>query len=164
MPTAADNRRRLARTASLFVVAAASVVWLSIQPAAAQLPAESKAAAAPAKAPSSAVIPWKRVTKADKKVLAPLEAEWSKLPGHQQRKLIGAARHYPTLDTVEQERFNERLRGWSALTPEQRSDARDQYEKLINLPPVKQEELKARWQHEKQPEKGTAPAPAAPAK
>lgn len=113
---------------------------------------------------SVAIVPWKRVPDAQKKVLAPLEAEWPTLQGTQQRKLLGAAKHYPSLTPVEQERFQERLRSWSTLTPEQRSAARDQFQLLSNLPKEKQAALTSRWQQEKQAEKAAkespAPAPA----
>jgi hypothetical protein len=68
------------------------------------------------------------------------------------------------LTSVEQERFQERLRSWSTLTPEQRSAARDQFQLLSNLPKEKQAALTSRWQQEKQAEKAAkespAPAPA----
>ena len=111
--------------------------------------------------PVSAVA-WKKIPAAEKVVLAPLEPEWASLPGHQQRKLLGAAKHYPMLSTVEQERFHERLKSWSSLTPEQRTAARDKYQLLTSLPPEKQQELKARW-HQEKTSPATQPAPPTPA-
>jgi hypothetical protein len=62
---------------------------------------------------------------------------------------------------VEQERFQERLRSWSTLTPEQRSAARDKYQLLSTLPKAKQAELTSRWQQEKQADKAAKETPAA---
>ncbi|NJR72046.1 MAG: DUF3106 domain-containing protein [Gammaproteobacteria bacterium] len=103
-------------------------------------------------------VPWNKVSDADKKVLAPIENEWKNLPGHQHRKLIGAAKEYPKLKPIEQERFQERLRSWSSLTPDQRKSAREKFQSLNSLAPEKQQEIKARWNEKKAA--ATAPPPA----
>ena len=139
-------------------------------PAGARQPSDVKSAPAPVpplgdakKARATTSIAWERVPTPEQKTLAPLEGEWAKLPGTQQRRLLGAAKHYPNLTPVEQERFRERLKAWSALTPEQRSAARDKYKTLTSLPSAKQEEIKARWQHDKQPDKNAKDSAAEPA-
>jgi len=171
-----NSIQRLAVAASLFVVVACCLLLLGSPTAAAQAPIapDGKTDATPPTTPGAtsmsaaevkpvAPVVWKRVPDAEKKILAPLEAEWPKLPGAQQRQLLGAARHFPKLTPVEQERFRERLTAWSALTPEQRAAARDKYQTLTNLPTSKQEELKARWQHDKQADKAAKDNAAAPA-
>lgn len=176
MSAGMNSIQRLAAAASLFVVLACCLLLLGSPNAAAQAPiaADGKTDATPPTAPGvTSTIPaegkpvapvvWKRVPDAEKKILAPLEAEWPKLAGAQQRKLLGAARHFPKLTPVEQERFRERLTAWSALTPEQRAAARDKYQTLTNLPTSKQEELKARWQNDKQADKAAKDNAAAPA-
>ena len=170
-----SNVERLA-AAGLFVVLTGAVLLFTSTARAAQAPvgahqpSETKAAptstpsaSEPKKTKATASIAWGRVPSAEQKTLAPLESEWAKLPGTQQRRLLGAAKHYPNLTPVEQERFRERLKAWSALTPEQRSAARDKYKTLTSLPSAKQEEIKARWQHDKQPDKNAKDSAAEPA-
>jgi hypothetical protein len=142
---------------------------LRAQTAATTAPSPAQAAPPSKPAPDKAApsITWKRIPEADRKVLAPLEADWSTYSGVQQRRLLGAAKAYPKLSPVEQERFQERLRAWSKLTPEQRKSARDQFQSLANLPPERQEELKARWQQERLSDKarsGPEKAETAPGK
>jgi len=108
---------------------------------------------------SAPPVPWNKVPDAEKRVLAPLEKEWKDLPGQQHRKLIGAAKEYPKLKPIEQERFQERLRGWSSLTSDQRKTAREKFQSLNNLAPEKQQEVKARW-NEKKAASASAPTPA----
>ena len=167
--------QRLAAAASLFVVLAGCVALMGSTTVAAQAPntVDAKKEATPGtpasvfpsetKAKPAASFAWKRVPDAERKILAPLEAEWPKLPGAQQRKLLGAARHFPKLTPVEQERFRERLTAWSALSPEQRASARDKYQTLTSLPTSTQDELKARWQNDKQPDRAAKENAAAPA-
>ncbi len=145
---------RLALVAGLF--AFGCLVFFGQANAAPETRAAGISKEATEKAPTA--IAWKKVPAAEKSILAPLEPQWSILPGHQQRKLLGAAKHYPKLTPIEQERFQERLRSWSSLTPAQRADARDKYQSLTNLPAEKQQEIKARWQQEK----SNAATPAAP--
>jgi hypothetical protein len=165
--------KRLAIAASLFALTVGSF-WLSVAPpasaqvsdkpsAAATTPTPSKETKEGSKQKTPSPVPWKRVPDAERKVLAPLETDWNGLPPHQQRRLLGAAKHFPTLAPIEQERFQERLKGWAALTPDQRGAARDKFLSLSNLPPAKQDELKARWQTEKQSEPRQTPQPPATA-
>jgi Protein of unknown function (DUF3106) len=117
------------------------------------------ASAAPVASPekNAPAIPWKKVPDTEKKVLAPIEKDWSGMSGQQQRKLLAAAKEYPKLGAVEQDRFQHRLKTWTNLTPEQRESARKKYNTLRSLPPEKQQELKARWNEKSA---STKPAPA----
>ncbi len=142
--------------ASLLIFGAPALLINEVWAAADTPQAETKS---PPTKRSSPSIAWKKVPATEQGVLAPLESEWSKMPGHQQRKLLGAAKEYPKLSPVEQDRFKDRLRSWSALTPAQRTAARDKYQSLSSLPPERQNELKARWLHEKRAEKSAKQTP-----
>jgi hypothetical protein len=67
------------------------------------------------------------------------------MPGYQQQRLQGAARQYPTLQPIQKERFDSRIRDWAAMTPDQRRAARETFQGLRKLPPEKQHELRERW-------------------
>ena len=56
---------------------------------------------------------------------------------------MSAARQYPKMRPIQQERFQERIRDWAAMTPEQRKAARETFQGLRKLPPSKQHELRA---------------------
>jgi hypothetical protein len=46
---------------------------------------------------------------------------------------------------LQRERFERRIRDWSAMTPEQRKAARETFQGLRRLPPERQRELRERW-------------------
>jgi hypothetical protein len=62
---------------------------------------------------------------------------------------MSAARQYPKMQPVQQERFQARLRDWAAMSPEQRKAARETFKGLQKLPPSKQHELRERWLEQK---------------
>ena len=64
----------------------------------------------------------------------PLAPDWDQLPGYQQKRLMSAARQYPKMLPIQQERFQERIRDWAAMTPEQRKAARETFQGLQKLP------------------------------
>jgi hypothetical protein len=81
----------------------------------------------------------------ERRVLGPIQHEWTGLPGYQQQRLINSARRYPQMQPIQKERFDTRIRGWAAMTPEQRKEARDTFQGLRRLPPAQQHELRERW-------------------
>ena len=68
----------------------------------------------------AASVAWKKISRDEREVLRPLEKDWDQLPGTQQRRLIVAAKQYPKLLPIQQERFQERIKEWAALSPDQR--------------------------------------------
>ncbi len=81
----------------------------------------------------------------ERRILAPIEAEWNGLPGYQQQRLISSARRYPNLQPIQKERFDARIRGWAAMSPDERRKARETFQGLRKLPPARQHELRERW-------------------
>jgi hypothetical protein len=64
--------------------------------------------------------PWGTLSPDQKRILGPVAPEWERMPGYQQQRLMSAARQYPTLQPIQKERFDQRLRDWTTMTPEQR--------------------------------------------
>ena len=82
---------------------------------------------AQAQVPATAVIGtppqpgWSQLTAPQKAVLAPLARDWDGLDNIQRRKWLGIVERYPGMKPEEQQRMQERMREWAALTPEQRA-------------------------------------------
>ena len=69
---------------------------------------------------------------------------------------MATAKRYPKLRPIEQGRFQDRIKDWAALSPDQRKAARETYKDLSKRPPAKQDELRQRWK-EKQARTQTPP-------
>ena len=88
---------------------------------------------------------WSELAPAERRILGPIEENWDRLPGYQQQRLISSARKYPSLQPIQKERFDTRIRDWAAMSSEQRRAARETFQGLRRLPPDKQHELRERW-------------------
>jgi hypothetical protein len=96
---------------------------------------------------------WAQLTVDQKKVLAPLGAEWDTLRPWQREKMLDIARDYPKMDAKKQARVKERLNTWSRMTPYERENARIRYQQFHSLSPEKKDELRKKWaEHQKLPE------------
>jgi hypothetical protein len=96
---------------------------------------------------------WAQLTADQKKVLAPLGAEWDTLRPWQREKMLDIARDYPKMDAKKQERVKTRLNAWSRMTPYERENARKRYQQFHSLSPDKKNELRKKWaEHQKLPE------------
>jgi len=102
-------------------------------------------------------VPWSALAPDERRVLGPVGPDWDRLPGYQQQRLISSARRYPSLQPIQKERFDSRLRTWAEMTPEQRRAARETYQGLRRLPPAQQHELRERWLQRR--EQGRPPEP-----
>ena len=93
-------------------------------------------------------MPWSALSPQEQRVLGPVGPDWNRLPGYQQQRLLSSARRYPSLQPIQKERFDQRIRDWATMTPDQRRAARETYKGLRQLPPEKQHELRQRWLQE----------------
>ena len=100
---------------------------------------------------------WAQLTVDQQTVLRPLQPEWDRLPEVQRQRLLTAAKRYPRMSPQQQQRFSQRLPGWTKLTLEQRNLARKRYAQYASLPRERQLEILKRW-HEEHPEEPN-PAP-----
>jgi len=98
--------------------------------------------------------PFQTLAPDERRILAPVQENWDKLPGYQQQRLVNSARRYPSLQPIQKERFDSRIKDWAAMTPEQRRAARETFEGLRRLPPEKQHELRERWLQQHRPPDG----------
>jgi hypothetical protein len=89
--------------------------------------------------------PWRALTPEQQRILGPVGPQWDRMPGYQQQRLLGAARRYPSMQQIQKDRFERRIRDWSQMTPEQRRAARETFQGLRRLPPERQHELRERW-------------------
>lgn len=136
---------------------AALIVWLCIA-----LPVYAAQQPAAKKSPRPA---WSELTPAQQKILAPLAAEWDGMDAARRKNWIGIANRYPRMKPQEQERLQQRMRDWAALTPAQRQAARDRYQMLKNLSPEQRRQVTRQWQEYQrsiaaQPELSPSDAPA----
>jgi hypothetical protein len=96
---------------------------------------------------------WSQLSDEQRKVLAPLGAEWDTLRPWQREKMLDIAKDYPKMDAQKQQRVQTRLNSWSRMTPYERENARKRYQHFHSLSSEKQEELRKKWaEHRKLPE------------
>lgn len=86
---------------------------------------------------------WKQLTPQQKQALAPLGAQWSALTAQQQSKWLAISQNFTQLSVPEQITMHARMADWVALSPQQRTLARLNFNKLQNLP---KEDKKAKWE------------------
>lgn len=172
MPSSLPGRRRRALqvTAVALALAAGSVgvatelasqtptAASAPQPAAPSAPAMPQAASsaearvpslAPASAPAIAQATpgmanaWHTLTPRQQNILYPLRPEWNRLSDLNRSKWLKIAERYPKLKKDQQQRLQERMRDWVALTPQQRRIARENYQISKQLSAEKKAEA---WQ------------------
>lgn len=103
---------------------------------------------------------WQTLTPMQQKVLAPVSDDWAGMSNLQRHRLLAIAAKYPQLKPEAQQRFQKRLTTWTSLTKEQRELARQNYKKLKQLPPQKQQVVKQKLL-EKHPPSGVLSKPIA---
>lgn len=87
---------------------------------------------------------WNSLTPAQQKVLAPLERDWGGIDAARRQKWIEVAGRFPKMPADEQRRVQERMASWSRLSPQERSNARLNFqESRQQLSP---DDRKARWE------------------
>lgn len=83
---------------------------------------------------------WKNLTVSQKESLEPLENDWDKLNAVQKRKWLEVADKMEKMSLEEKRRFQNHIRDWLNLTPEQRRMARQNFLGFKKLDPVKKTE------------------------
>jgi hypothetical protein len=96
---------------------------------------------------------WSELTDNERKVLAPLGAEWDTLRPWQREKMLDIAKVYPSMDVQKQQLVQKRLNSWSRMTPYERENARKRYQQFHGLSDEKKAELRKKWaEYKKLPE------------
>jgi hypothetical protein len=104
-------------------------------------------AAASAKTTPSSQPLWKDLSPAEQSSLRPLAANWDNMGIGQKRKWLSLAKDFDKLPSSQQAKMHARMTEWTALSPQQRADARINFahnrELTDGLTP---EQRKAQWQ------------------
>ena len=86
---------------------------------------------------------WQRLNPKQKEALAPLGAQWGSLTAQQQNKWLAVSQNFTQLSVADQVTMHTRMADWVALSPQQRTLARLNFNKLQNLP---KEDKKSKWE------------------
>lgn len=90
---------------------------------------------------------WKELSPSQQQTLSPLATEWDKLDAPHKSKWLEITRRYVTMKPDDQNRMQERMRAWVALTPEQRRVARESYARTKKL---NTDQKSAQWEQYQQ--------------
>jgi hypothetical protein len=97
-----------------------------------------------AAAPADAGGPhWNELTPEQRQVLSPLANDWNSIDDRGKERWLGVAGRYHKMPPEEQQRTNQRMVEWSRMTPQQRTQARLNFQDSRG---VSKEERQARWQ------------------
>ena len=73
---------------------------------------------------------WDALAPTQREILAPLAAEWNRLDPASRKRWLGVAKRYPKMTPIGQKRVQTRMTKWAALTPQQRAEARANYQTM----------------------------------
>lgn len=89
---------------------------------------------------------WTQLSNEQKRVLAPLGAEWDQLRPWQREKMLDIVHEYHKMDAQQQLRLQRRLIKWSRMTPYERENARKRYQQFQTLSAEQKQNLREKWQ------------------
>lgn len=94
------------------------------------------------KPPEEQGVRWNDLDRAQQATLKPLERQWSGVSGQRKQKWLELAKRFPKMSQPEQARVQERMGEWARLTPQERGQARLNFQEAKQLPV---EDRQARW-------------------
>jgi hypothetical protein len=86
---------------------------------------------------------WNDLTPAQRQVLAPLAGDWNSIDDRGKERWLGVAGRFHKLPPEEQQRATQRMVEWSHMTPQQRTQARLNFQETRDVPKA---ERQARWE------------------
>jgi hypothetical protein len=86
---------------------------------------------------------WAELTVPQRQALAPLQRDWPSIDRQHRQKWLEVASRFPTMGADERSRVQERMADWARMTPNERANARLQFQEVRRLPA---DERQARWQ------------------
>jgi hypothetical protein len=139
-------RSRLPRSFESLAVAAlvvaAGIVASTAFAAPAGHPAPSSGASAGVARPEAGGPLWAELGPGQRKVLAPLAADWNGLDARSKERWIDVAGRYHKMKPDEQQRANQRMGEWAHMSVAERTQARMNFQEASSL---SREEREARW-------------------
>lgn len=105
---------------------------------AAATPLLAQAAAAADAGPS-----WAGLSPAQQQILAPLSKDWQQLDLERKKKWLEIAARYPAMPAEQQARMRERMSEWARMTPQQRGQARANFQQAQQVPA---QDRQAQWE------------------
>jgi Protein of unknown function (DUF3106) len=86
---------------------------------------------------------WQSLSLAQRTALAPMERDWAGIDATRKAKWLEVAARFYSLPKPEQQRIQERMRAWVAMSPQQRGRARLTFQESRQLAPQERQE---RWE------------------
>jgi Protein of unknown function (DUF3106) len=86
---------------------------------------------------------WHTLSLAQRTALAPMERDWAGIDANRKAKWLEVAARFYSLPKAEQQRIQERMRAWVAMSPQQRGRARLTFQESRQLAPQERQE---RWE------------------
>lgn len=83
---------------------------------------------------ADSALAWSRLSGAQRQTLAPLARDWQSLDDDRKRKWLELANRYPSLPAPQQQRIQQRMADWARLTPQQRGQARANFQQAQQIP------------------------------
>ncbi len=87
---------------------------------------------------------WTDLTAEQKIALRPLYADWASMPVPQKRKWIEVTKDFGKMTVADQTKYQSRMSAWSALSPQQRAQARLNFADVTGQ--MTADERKSKWQ------------------
>lgn len=112
------------------------------------LSAHAAGPTAPATKPASKAaaeegLRWQELKPAQQSVLKPLERDWSGIDAQRKQKWLELSARFPRMSPDEQARVQARMTEWARMTPQERGQARLNYQEAKQLP---LQDRQARWE------------------
>ena len=86
---------------------------------------------------------WSSLNAEQRKVLGPLERDWSSIDAARKSKWLEVAARFPAMPAADQQRVQERMAEWARMTPTERGRARLSFQESKQFSP---EQKQARWE------------------
>ncbi len=106
---------------------------------------------------------WARLSLAQREALAPLQTEWDRLDAPQRAKWLEMAARFPGMPDAERWRVQARMAEWARMTPQQRRQARQQFQQARKLPDIERAQHWGAFQSLPESEREALAQKAAPA-
>jgi Protein of unknown function (DUF3106) len=86
---------------------------------------------------------WSSLSAEQRGVLGPLASDWDNMDADRKQKWLEIANRFPTMPAARQERVQQRMGEWARMSPQQRTEARSNFQRSKQLP---SEERQAQWE------------------